>query len=383
MGLRSSQELHSRGIVQLGQDTFDDARVRGLFSSERYAEARDLSLELLARKERLGRAHPSWQQSAETLLEIYYVTGEYEKAARLLTEALRFADETSQVYFTRLSKLAGLYEKMGAYEAAEPLYLQVLSLRKSALGEEHPDVMSSLSYLAALYRKLGAFEKAEKHLEAAKVILDRCRSAASAHGRKPDYENWLVSMGMLQHAMRKYEVAEPLLKEALLHQEPRQHLGERPKRFYATTVSLYASTCSALGRHQQAEQYFQLALDLRRAMLGEHPHVAASLHDLGLHRMSSGDLDGAQQAFSESAQIRKQTLGPCHPLYAESLAALAECFCFQAYRSSDFAGYEKALELLVQVGHIRLKTISKILSTLSDSRRFAYLRTIENTGTFD
>ena len=67
---------------------------------------------------------------------------------------MRFTDETSRLYFTRLSKLAGLREKIGAYESAEPLYLQALQLRKSTLGEEHP----------------------EKHLNDAKNILDKSQS---------------------------------------------------------------------------------------------------------------------------------------------------------------------------------------------------------------
>ena len=47
-----------------------------------------------------------------------------ERAVRLMEDAMRFTDETSRLYFTRLSKLAGLREKIGAYESAQPLYLQ-------------------------------------------------------------------------------------------------------------------------------------------------------------------------------------------------------------------------------------------------------------------
>ena len=381
MGLSSSREAmpeNTRGIFQTARDAVADARVRGLFSNKKYREARDLANELLLRREILGKSHPSWQQCAETLLEIYYVSGEYERAVRLMEDAMRFTDENSQLYFTRLSKLAGLHEKMGAYESAEPLYLQALQLRKSTLGDEHPDVMSSLSYLAALYRKLGAYQKAEKHLNDAKSILDKSQSWHRK--REPVYENWLVSMAMLQHAMGRYESAEPLLSEALLLQEPRQSLGERPERFYATTLSLHAGTCAALGMHQQAEEHFVKALDMRRALFGtNHPHVAASLHEFGVYRMACDKFSAAEEAFKESARIRETTLGEDHPLLAESLSALAECYCFKSFQTGFEQGYHEALKLLKKVGQIRLKTISKVLRSVSESRRFAYLQTIEST----
>lgn len=383
MGLAASQEQATtpvRGMFEAARQTFDDARVRQLFASKQYVEAKNLSLALLARKECLGKSSPSWQQSAETLLEIYYVTGDYERGVKLVADLLATTDETSRHHLTRLSKLAGLHEKMGAYEAAEPIYLKVLNLRKTALGDDHPDVMSSLSYLAALYRKMGAFEKAEQHLIDAKRILDKSQNWP--RNREPDNENWSVSMGMLQHAMGRYDEAERLLKDVLKKQEPHQDKGERPQRFFATTVSLYASTCTALGDYEKAKTYFLKALELRKALFGPmHPHVAASLYELGQLGMACEDFVAAQEAYRESADIRAETLGETHPLYADSLAALAECCCYQSCRGGKETdeGYLRALELLLQVGQIRMKTISTVLSTVSESRRFAYLRTVENS----
>ncbi|NJR15498.1 MAG: tetratricopeptide repeat protein, partial [Calothrix sp. CSU_2_0] len=44
-----------------------------------------------------------------------------------------------------LNNLASLYRSQGKYEAAEPLYLQALELRKSILGENHPSYATSLN----------------------------------------------------------------------------------------------------------------------------------------------------------------------------------------------------------------------------------------------
>ena len=62
---------------------------------------------------------------------------------------------------TSLNTLAALYRAMGAYEKAEPRYLQAKDIRAKALGTEHPVFVSSLNNLAELYRAMGAYEKAE------------------------------------------------------------------------------------------------------------------------------------------------------------------------------------------------------------------------------
>ncbi|MDQ7085764.1 MAG: tetratricopeptide repeat protein [Sulfurovum sp.] len=71
---------------------------------------------------------------------------------------------------TSYNNLAGLYESMGAYEKAEPLYLKALKISEKLLGEEHPSTATSYNNLAGLYRAMGAYEKAEPlYLKALKI----------------------------------------------------------------------------------------------------------------------------------------------------------------------------------------------------------------------
>ncbi len=44
---------------------------------------------------------------------------------------------------------------MGDHAAALPLYRQALEIRRTALGEDHPDYATSLNNLAGLYRAMG------------------------------------------------------------------------------------------------------------------------------------------------------------------------------------------------------------------------------------
>ncbi len=49
----------------------------------------------------------------------------------------------------------------GQYAKAEPLYVACLEQRRIALGETHPDTLSSMNNLANLYDSQGQYAKAE------------------------------------------------------------------------------------------------------------------------------------------------------------------------------------------------------------------------------
>ena len=53
---------------------------------------------------------------------------------------------------TSLNNLAILYQDMGRYAEAEPLYRRSLAIGEKQLGRDHPDVANSLDNLADLYR---------------------------------------------------------------------------------------------------------------------------------------------------------------------------------------------------------------------------------------
>ena len=64
-------------------------------------------------------------------------------------------------YAASLNNLAGLYQAMDDYAAAEPLFRQAMAIRRAALGEGHPDYAASLNNLAWLYRSMGDYAAAE------------------------------------------------------------------------------------------------------------------------------------------------------------------------------------------------------------------------------
>ena len=84
-----------------------------------------------------------------------------------------------------LNNLAVLYQDMGEYAKAEPLYQEALRIRQKVLGPEHPDTAQSLNNLAALYRAMGEYAKAEPLYRKRSGSARRSWARTSRHGDQP------------------------------------------------------------------------------------------------------------------------------------------------------------------------------------------------------
>ena len=106
------------------------------------------------------------------------------------------------------------------YAEAEPLYKQAMEIRRTALGERHPDYATSLNNLAVLYHAMGRHAEAEPLY---KQAMEICRTALGE--RHPDYAASLNNLALLYDAMGRHAEAEPLYKQAM--EIRRTALGER------------------------------------------------------------------------------------------------------------------------------------------------------------
>ncbi|KZL83841.1 kinesin light chain 3 [Colletotrichum incanum] len=61
-----------------------------------------------------------------------------------------------------MANLASTYRNQGRWEEAEKLDVQVMETRKTKLGADHPDTLTSMANLASTYRNQGRWEEAEK-----------------------------------------------------------------------------------------------------------------------------------------------------------------------------------------------------------------------------
>jgi tetratricopeptide (TPR) repeat protein len=84
---------------------------------------------------------------------------------------------------TSLNSLAVLYDAMGKYKVAEPLYREALEIRKKLFGPNHIDTGTTLNNLAGLYQNIGDYAKADAlvfcHVSAGSVKSVSARGGAS------------------------------------------------------------------------------------------------------------------------------------------------------------------------------------------------------------
>ncbi|MGD1898359.1 MAG: PAS domain-containing protein, partial [Phormidesmis sp.] len=99
-----------------------------------------------------------------------------------------------------LSVQARLFINEGLYEEAEPLLECALAVRKSLLGNRHPDVAISLYNLAALYDNQFRFLEAEPMFKAALAIFED--SLGPQHPCTQQVKNKVVLLCRLNQAMQ-------------------------------------------------------------------------------------------------------------------------------------------------------------------------------------
>jgi tetratricopeptide (TPR) repeat protein len=268
--------------------------------------------------------------------------GRYAEAIKLAQRALgirrTILGEQHPDCALSLNSLAWLYQEIRDYARAEPLYEQALKIRKQALGEQHPYYALSLNNLAWLYQARGYYARAEPLYKQALVI--RKQALGEQH---PYYAHSLHNLAWLYQEIGEYARAEPLYKQAL--QIRKQALGEEHPE-YAASLNNLALLYQSMGDYARAEPLYKQALEIRKQAPGDqHPDYATSLNNLALLCQEMGDYARAEPLYKQALEIRKKALGELHPDYATSLSSLA--WLYQA--RGDYARAEllskQALEI--------------------------------------
>ena len=234
-----------------------------------YAQAEPWGQQCLsAVRRRFGDSHPDVATSLNNLAALY--------DSHFVVAALR-PIEHSQVVEARRhigmriakQRLPDLQRRdvqwlRGRYDEAEPLYLAALEMRKSLLGDSHPDVAASLNNLAELYRSQG-----------------------------------------------RYDEAEPLYVSAL--EIWKSLLGDSHPNV-ATSLNNLAVLYRSQGRYDEAEPLFVSALEMRQSLLGDsHPSVATSLNNLAVFYAYQGDFEKAAPLLEQALDLWQRVLGAEHP----------------------------------------------------------------------
>ncbi|KAI2618459.1 hypothetical protein GGR54DRAFT_156526 [Hypoxylon sp. NC1633] len=213
------------------------------------------------------------------------------------------------------STLGLVYRGEGRWTQAEMLFVQVMETRKTKLGADHPDTLSSMAELALTYWDQGRWNEAEK-LE---VKVTEIRGAKLG----ADHPDTLISMNNLAStykAQGRWNEAEKLQMQVM--ETRKMKLGaDHPN----TLISMnnLASTYWNQGRWNEAEKLEMQVMETRKTKLGaDHPGTLMSVANLAFTWKSQGRDDEAIELMDQCVQGRLLVLPTGHPDTEASLSAL-------------------------------------------------------------
>ncbi|HEY1239847.1 MAG TPA: serine/threonine-protein kinase [Bryobacteraceae bacterium] len=256
----------------------------------------------------------------QTIGDSYRDLGLYPEAQRQMERALALRrsllGEAHPDTIFSLNNLGLVYLREGKYVAAEPLLRRAVEVRRRLLGEEHPDTLVSLDNLTELYQRQGKYAVAEPY--AARVLDARRRKLGPEH---PDTLSSMNNLALLYVYEGKYAQAEPLLLK-VTETRPRVLGPEHPN----TLLSLnnLAVLYEQEGKLAQAEPLFEKLVEVEHRVLGpEHPETLTSTNNLAILYARQGRYVKAETLFNQVLEVRRRVLGEQHPSTLTTMNVLA------------------------------------------------------------
>ncbi|MCT7970674.1 CHAT domain-containing protein [Laspinema olomoucense] len=277
-----------------------------------------------------------------------YEKGHYKQGIEFAKQACELGKyafgENHPDYASILNNLAGLYQAMGWFTDAEPLFLQAMEIIKVQLGKNHPDHARNLNNLALLYQVMGRFTDAEPLFLQAMDIIKVQLGENHTH-----YATSLHNLALLYKVMGRFTDAEPLSLQGM--DIDKVQLGENHPH-YATSLHNLAELYREMGRFTDAKPLSLQAMEIIKVQLGEnHPHYATSLHNLALLYEAMGRFTDAKPLSLQAMEIIKEQLGENHPSYATSLNGLALLYQGMGRFMDAKPLFRQAMEIIkVQLG---------------------------------
>jgi serine/threonine protein kinase/Tfp pilus assembly protein PilF len=218
-----------------------------------------------------------------------------------------------------------------------------IAMERDRANTEAETAQRVTRFLVSIFRVSDPSE-ARGNTVTAREILDRGASRIAGElADEPVVRARLQeTMGSVYYSLGLYEPAEGLLREAVatLEEEPGQEASLAGGLDQLATVLWYEN------EFDEAEELYGRALELRERALGpDHPDVARSLNNLGLHYQTMGDFARAEHMYLRSLRIREQVLGPEHPRVSLALHNLATLASAQDKRDQALAYEERALKI--------------------------------------
>jgi eukaryotic-like serine/threonine-protein kinase len=277
---------------------------------------------------------------------VYDLLGLYPKAEQHLPVALEIrnralGDEHPDT-LSSMSYTAHLYEATQRYDEAESLYLQALETGERVLGEEHQVTLDSMYGLAGVFHSQGRLGEAE--LLSPRTLETQQRVLGEENARTLETMRGLASVYRDQGRLGE---AESVLLRTLEIQN--RVLGEEHPRTLST-VGLLAFVYQLQGRFAEAESLRLEELSISRRVLGEeHPNTLNCRSELANLYRDQGRYAEAERHFLELLEFERNVLGEAHSETLNTMSNLAMVYADQGHLDQAEALFAHVLEVRQRV----------------------------------
>jgi len=254
-----------------------------------------------------------------TVAQFMLYRGQWNKAEELQAQAVEIrktilgAEHPDTL--SSMANLASSFRNQGRWEKAEELFIQVIGTHKRVLGAEHPGTLMCMANLAATYMNQGRWKEAEQ-LEM-QVMESRKRVSGAEH---PDTLTSVVDLAVVYGHQGRWREAEELFMEVI--EINKRVLGvEHP--ITLTSIANLASTYTKQGRYKEAERLEVQVLEIKKRVLGaEHPYTLNNMSNLAITLKGQGRDKEAISLMKECVRLRERVFGLDHPWICSSRSFL-------------------------------------------------------------
>jgi len=306
--------------------------------------------------------------SYNNLATYYQSIGSTQEAESFFLKALRIYEKNkkidlqiAQIY----SNLGALYESQDLYNQSEILLLKGLEIRKSLLGENHPDVASSLLNLGILKMKQGQYKDSKEILHNSLKIFDQVIGEESLESAAV-----LQVLGGVYSYGKEYEKASEIYSAAFSINS--KLLGRDHPTTAANMIGL-AYCGMRLGYYEEAEKLNLYALEITTQNYGEsHPQNSNIINNLGWLYTLKGEYKKAEIFYKKFLEINEKSFNNLNSNTAMTLNNLGWLYILKGQDS-------KAKEVLKEGFKNSIRLIQKEAPYLPLSKRSSF---VSSFGTF-
>ncbi len=314
--------------------------------------------------DQFGAENPDVVPSMHHLADYYISRNKPSRAERQLKMAIELLVANFGPWDARVAdaalKLAELYRTGGRPYDAEPLYLDLVAIKKTCVGANHPDIPFLTLRLAELYLSTARISDAYKY-------YSKClRSAEAVYGQDDPVLSAIIvglaavllQMGELEQAAWLYHralelnelnlginhpaVIGPLVSLGLVYRRLENWPEAEASLYRAVTVHrenfdadnseichaywLLAEIYSHHLKHENAEALYEHVLKFFEGQSGVDEAVAQLYNNYGVHFLRKKQMSSAETQFLQALKIRERSYGKLSPEVASSLNLIATLY---------------------------------------------------------